>query len=315
MADDLRRFLEGKPITARPVGRLERGWRWAKRNPAVAALFTISAALLFVSSILVWRNYTEAQNSPDAVRRVSFTTNPSGARAVFVPLNAETGEPDAKRAYRPKPVTPLDLSLPPGSYLVVVVLDDESFHEVYRTVPRPGAVPERNRNESWSIVNGIVVLPPVDPIPRHKTVTTGMTPFAAGEFQMGIPGHPMVPQHSCTIPGFHLQTVEVPAGDFEKVMGSLPQSLLEEDPDVVLDLGDALRQMYEVGYDGLALDWRQSIQGPCRPMGALESLRPRRPILARRLSTPMPGLLETHDPVPGLSPAGAMKRKECGEEP
>jgi hypothetical protein len=24
--------------------------------------------------------------------------------------------------------------------------------------------------------------------------------------------------------------------------------------------------------DGLALDWRQSMEGPCRPMGALESV-------------------------------------------
>ncbi len=38
MAADLRSFLDGKPIVARPVGTLERLWRWSKRNPRVAGL-------------------------------------------------------------------------------------------------------------------------------------------------------------------------------------------------------------------------------------------------------------------------------------
>ncbi|QEH32311.1 Serine/threonine-protein kinase PrkC [Aquisphaera giovannonii] len=58
MAEDLGRFLEGRPILARPPGPLDLAARWARRNRwAVAAgLAAVLAAILAAGGLVVWRD-------------------------------------------------------------------------------------------------------------------------------------------------------------------------------------------------------------------------------------------------------------------
>lgn len=48
LAEDLQQWLSGKPITARPVGRVERLWRWCKREAYVAS-FAFAFVLTLVA--------------------------------------------------------------------------------------------------------------------------------------------------------------------------------------------------------------------------------------------------------------------------
>jgi tetratricopeptide (TPR) repeat protein/predicted Ser/Thr protein kinase len=64
LADDVRRFLEGRPIQARRISPLERAWRWCRRNPAAAALAVMVFVLVGLSvggALWVQRQRLEAE--------------------------------------------------------------------------------------------------------------------------------------------------------------------------------------------------------------------------------------------------------------
>jgi len=62
LADDLRRFLEGQPILARPISVGERVVKWIRRRPTTAALLgVLLTALLGAAGLLVWHNVDTQQ--------------------------------------------------------------------------------------------------------------------------------------------------------------------------------------------------------------------------------------------------------------
>ena len=62
LADDLIHWLRGEPIEARPATRLERSWRWCRRNPATAGLIIGALAFLVALSGGLW-GYAAVQTS------------------------------------------------------------------------------------------------------------------------------------------------------------------------------------------------------------------------------------------------------------
>ncbi len=227
-AADLRRFLNNEPILAKPVSPLERGWRWAMRNPVVAGLGAAASVLLVMLAIVMSQRIGEWRAG---FRDVSLTTDPPGAKVVFVPLDQYTRVPIEEQIVRPGQVTPLDLSLRPGPYLVVAVLPNGDFHEVYRfvseTTDEAGGVLNDTSWERRS--DGAIVLPTITIVPTADAIRN-MTLFTGGTFDMGSDTINSIPKHSRPVADFYLGQTEVTIGEYSR-FGALPDELANRPPD------------------------------------------------------------------------------------
>ncbi|MBM3983114.1 MAG: serine/threonine protein kinase [Planctomycetes bacterium] len=58
---DLRAYLDGRPIAARPVGRVERAVKWVRRNPVVTGMAAAVALALTVGTTVSYLKYRDAE--------------------------------------------------------------------------------------------------------------------------------------------------------------------------------------------------------------------------------------------------------------
>ncbi len=66
VADELDRFLRGEPILARPIGNVERAWRWCRRHPVFPVLFGALLAVIVLVHVVGWFWFDHAYRKTDA---------------------------------------------------------------------------------------------------------------------------------------------------------------------------------------------------------------------------------------------------------
>jgi formylglycine-generating enzyme required for sulfatase activity len=233
LAADLRRYLSGMPIKARRAGPIERAWRWCRRNPAIAASGALAATAIAaaIGMAAVGRApvfdapMTAIYQEPPDPRfrhKVLIDTIPPGANFVCYPLDFFTGRPQFDSAVRPTNLTPAEVELGSGMYLVVAYSDD-AFHEVLRSVPKvlnAQTGPFNHEYTTWDKEHQHLVWKPVRLFPREL----------AEEELIPCPGCDKLevdwsalgePSQVYRVPPFLIEPTEVSVAKYERLAVSL----------------------------------------------------------------------------------------------
>jgi formylglycine-generating enzyme required for sulfatase activity/tRNA A-37 threonylcarbamoyl transferase component Bud32 len=218
LAADLWRFVHGEAIHARPASRAKAALRWSRRRAAALIAATLSLAAL---GLLSHTSELAKQNQALlGLRTVSLATEPAGAKVALYPLNKTTGEYELGGRIVATGVSPVQVELVPGDYLVVAVVEDGRFHEVLRHVPGnseqlAGAYYHRSWKED---ADGVVALPRIE-IPE-QSITSGMVFVdGAADFQMGIEGSTVLPAHRRATRSFYIDPAEFTFADYRRIVG------------------------------------------------------------------------------------------------
>ena len=99
LASDLRRWHGGEPIQARPVGSLERTWRWCRRNPLVAVLTATVAASLIAGTLIA--TYFAMRANRDETEALAYA-HLAEQKAKEAETNAQRANQEAQRTIEAK---------------------------------------------------------------------------------------------------------------------------------------------------------------------------------------------------------------------
>jgi formylglycine-generating enzyme required for sulfatase activity len=151
---------------------------------------------------------------------VNVRTKPPGANIALIPLDEITGEPQPERIVHAGSVSPVEVKLLPGDYLVVAHFNDIHFQEEYRHVPSDlEGIPFKNIFLWFErLQNGVIqwheIAIPEPSIIKGMVLIPGST-----DFRMGTLSRPQ----RYSVPGFYIDPHEFTVGEYVKLDGLRPR--------------------------------------------------------------------------------------------
>lgn len=221
MADDLERWLDGRPIHAKPAGPVTRITKWVKRHKALTAALLLGLCSLALASTLL---LDTQEPIPDNMTAAMLKTTPAFETARYIRLDELTRQPHENNFE--VVIGPDERAvLQPGLYKVIASAADGAFHEVWRTVPAPddaiGQYADYPHQFATRNEDGTVQLPEFR-LFHERDVSEPLVLQIGGTFEMGLDERPANPagKHSQTVADFLIGIREVSRGRFRDIMKS-----------------------------------------------------------------------------------------------
>ena len=154
LADDLQRHLNGEPIEALPIGRVERAWRWCRRNQQVAILAGILLAIVLTiligAPIDAVRQATLRRNAEKSEQAAKASEQTALDEAQHAAIEAKRADDQAKIA-REEAATSNRLAYYVGAELA---LSEGRLHDAYQQIK--AAITSKPLWEYGSLLSKIV---------------------------------------------------------------------------------------------------------------------------------------------------------------
>lgn len=113
LGQDLRRYLEDRPIRARQATEFERAWRWSRRNPVMAGLIVLTAASVLLAAVFGWTRsalQTQALADKNEILRKA-NTDFNLISQLFLKLLHDQAPPDVQTTDDDIPLTQAETAL------------------------------------------------------------------------------------------------------------------------------------------------------------------------------------------------------------